>query len=42
MPEMAGIVAFLASREASYITGVDILADGGLLSGLASPSDDRD
>ena len=28
--EVAGAVAFLASRDASYITGVEINVDGGL------------
>lgn len=28
--EMAGPIAFLASDDASYITGVTLLADGGV------------
>ncbi|MGB9082843.1 MAG: SDR family oxidoreductase [Desulfuromonadaceae bacterium] len=32
--DMAGIVAFLLSREAGYITGQNILADGGLLDSI--------
>jgi len=32
--DMAGIVAFLLSREAGYITGQNILVDGGLLDSI--------
>ncbi|MCB2077958.1 MAG: SDR family oxidoreductase [Novosphingobium sp.] len=36
MLEIAGIVEFLVSDRAAYISGTDILADGGLLAGLAA------
>lgn len=36
MPEIAGVVEFLLSDRASYITGTDILADGGLLASLGN------
>jgi NAD(P)-dependent dehydrogenase (short-subunit alcohol dehydrogenase family) len=34
--EIAAVVAFLVSDEASFVTGVDVLADGGSLEGLRS------
>lgn len=33
--EIAEVIAFLASTRASFITGADIMVDGGLLAGLA-------
>lgn len=40
MIEIAGVVAFLLSDQASYITGTDILVDGGLIAAVqpASPA----
>lgn len=34
MIEIAGVVAFLLSDQASYITGTDILVDGGLIAAM--------
>lgn len=34
MLEIAGVVAFLVSDQASYITGTDILVDGGLIAAV--------
>jgi NAD(P)-dependent dehydrogenase (short-subunit alcohol dehydrogenase family) len=34
--EVAALICFLCSDEASYITGTEILVDGGLLLGVAT------
>jgi NAD(P)-dependent dehydrogenase (short-subunit alcohol dehydrogenase family) len=36
--EVAAVVAFLLSDEASFLTGVDILVDGGVCSALRGPA----
>lgn len=36
--ELAAVVAFLLSDEASFLTGVDVLVDGGVLAALAGRS----
>jgi NAD(P)-dependent dehydrogenase (short-subunit alcohol dehydrogenase family) len=36
--ELAAVVAFLLSDEASFLTGVDILVDGGVCAALRGPS----
>ena len=36
--EVAGVVAFLASDDASYITGAMIAIDGGVTAGTGQPN----
>src|SRR2546423_1706813 len=38
--EIAAVIAFLASPEASYVTGTSVVADGGLLLMAAIPNQD--
>jgi NAD(P)-dependent dehydrogenase (short-subunit alcohol dehydrogenase family) len=33
--DIASVVAFLVSDQASYVSGIDVLVDGGMLQGLA-------
>jgi len=35
--ELAAVVAFLLSGEASFLTGVDVLVDGGVGAALRGP-----
>jgi NAD(P)-dependent dehydrogenase (short-subunit alcohol dehydrogenase family) len=37
--EVAAVVAFLLSDEASFVSGVDLLVDGALVAALADPAD---
>ena len=39
--EVADAVLFLASRQASYITGSELIVDGGQLTGTPAPREDR-
>jgi NAD(P)-dependent dehydrogenase (short-subunit alcohol dehydrogenase family) len=36
--ELAAVVAFLLSEEASFLTGVDVLVDGGVCAALRGPA----
>ena len=36
--EVADVVAYLVSEAASFISGIDVLVDGGMLQGMAAPS----
>ncbi|MFI0373482.1 glucose 1-dehydrogenase [Actinomadura sp. 1N219] len=36
--EVAGVVAFLASADAAYVNGQDLIVDGGLVAAVAGPS----
>jgi NAD(P)-dependent dehydrogenase (short-subunit alcohol dehydrogenase family) len=36
--ELAAVVAFLLSDEASFLTGVDVLVDGGVCAALRGPA----
>lgn len=36
--EVAAVVSFLLSDEASFVSGVDVLVDGGMVQGMAAPA----
>jgi NAD(P)-dependent dehydrogenase (short-subunit alcohol dehydrogenase family) len=36
--ELAAVVAFLLSDEASFVTGTDVLVDGGVCANLLGPA----
>jgi NAD(P)-dependent dehydrogenase (short-subunit alcohol dehydrogenase family) len=36
--EIAAVVAFMVSDDASFLTGVDVLVDGGVCAAMLGPS----
>lgn len=36
--ELAAVVAFILSHDASFLTGIDILVDGGVLAAMRAAS----
>ena len=38
--ELASVVSFLLSEDASFVTGIDLLVDGGVCAAVSAPSGD--